>query len=303
MIKQVNVINSFGDELELVLTKPELSGFWIADIQGLGPPSANINTLTSPTIDGARYNSANVGVRTIEMTLGITGFDNDDDTARTVLYRYFPIKKKIDFEVELSGGRVVTVEAYVESNDVSIFGKFENAVITLQCPDPYFMSTNLIVDLISGIQSLFQFPYSNNSLTEDLTILGEILLDVSKNVQYDGDVETGVLLHVHFRGNVDQLRIHNVTHGQSMIIDTDIIETIIGDTINEGDDLYINTKWGDKYVIFARGGQTWNVLNSLGLYTDWITISPGENFILYDADAGGSFVQLGVNYRALYSGV
>ena len=53
MIQSLIVTNPKGEELTLDLFRPELSGLYIKSIDGLGPPSASINTQDVATIDGA----------------------------------------------------------------------------------------------------------------------------------------------------------------------------------------------------------------------------------------------------------
>ena len=55
MIKSVTVTNPAGDSLKLEMSRPETSGFYIQNIEGLGPSKANINISESATVDGGYY--------------------------------------------------------------------------------------------------------------------------------------------------------------------------------------------------------------------------------------------------------
>ena len=52
MIKSVSIINYRNERLDMILDKPELSGFVIRKIDGLGAAKANINITDIITTDG-----------------------------------------------------------------------------------------------------------------------------------------------------------------------------------------------------------------------------------------------------------
>ena len=69
MIRSVTVINHLGEPLKMELGRPELSGFLIKEITGLGPPKANINSTENSTDDGSVFNSARLDARNIVLTM------------------------------------------------------------------------------------------------------------------------------------------------------------------------------------------------------------------------------------------
>ena len=73
MIQSLIVTNPKGEELTLDLFRPELSGLYIKSIDGLGPPSASINTQDVATIDGALYVGSRLETRNLTIELGTIG--------------------------------------------------------------------------------------------------------------------------------------------------------------------------------------------------------------------------------------
>ena len=63
MIKSISAINYRNERIDMVLDKPELSGFIVRKIDGLGPAKANINVTDIITTDGGIFNSARLSSR------------------------------------------------------------------------------------------------------------------------------------------------------------------------------------------------------------------------------------------------
>ena len=68
MIYSIVVTNYLGDRIKLELGKPDVSGFLIKSITGLGPAKANVNTTEVSTNDGSLFNSARLSQRNIVLT-------------------------------------------------------------------------------------------------------------------------------------------------------------------------------------------------------------------------------------------
>ena len=69
MIKSIKVTNYLGETIEISMTNPELSGFAIKEIDGLGPVKADINITDITTYDGGLFNSSRLNEREIKLTL------------------------------------------------------------------------------------------------------------------------------------------------------------------------------------------------------------------------------------------
>lgn len=307
MIKSVTVVNYLGESLELQLPNSnELTGIYISQITGIGPGKANINTVSLASDDGGIYNSARLEIRNIVLTLGFyqsVSLKNSIEDARQLTYKYFPTKRPLTLIFE-TDNRSLYIDGYVESNEPDIFSDKETTQISIICPDPKFYNAigSSYIDF-SGIESLFEFPYSNESLTEDLTEFGTFVVNVDKELFYDGDEETGVTIHIHPKSSVTGLRIANIATNENISIDDTAISNITGAGISAYDEIYINTVKGKKSATLTRAGVTYNIINALGRNPGWFQLVKGRNVFTYTATTGAIDTVITIYYNIAFAGV
>lgn len=303
MIKSVTVTNYTGESKTMELAKPEDSGFIITNIDGLGPPAANVNVTELSTTDGAFYNSARLTSRNIVLSLRFMG--EDIEAIRQLTYKYFPIKQRVTLLFELDN-RYAECYGWVEKNEPKIFAEFEETQISIICPDPYFYSAGedgTHVTLFSGIIAMFEFPFSNESLTEDLIEMSWTLNRTEQIITYEGDAEVGMIMKLHFNDVVKNIGIYNLGTGESLKINTDKITELTGTGIGDGDEIIISTERGNKYATLLRGGKYTNILNCIDRYSDWLQLRKGENKFSYSAEQGGTEIDFMIENRIIYEGV
>ena len=301
MIKSITVTNYLGDSIKLELTKPELSGFVVMSVSGLGPGKGTINATESSTIDGAVYNSARLSSRNIVLSLKFLGDSIEDVRQRS--YRYFPIKGKVTLLIE-TDNRTSEIEGYVESNEPDIFSKEEGTEISIVCPNPYFFSAyETHTTTFGGIMPAFEFPFSNESLTEPLLEFSTIETRPDRVITYTGDIPTGLTIHIRASGAASNISIYNVGTREAMHIDTDALALLTGSGLIDGDELVICTVKGSKSVYLNRNGTTTNVLNCINRDADWFQITKGSNIFAYTAETGSNNIQIEIQNRIVYEGV
>jgi phage-related protein len=304
MIKSVTVINHLNEKLKLELKRPEKSGFAVTKIEGLGPVKADIHTVEVSTRDGSSYNSARTNQRNIVIYLKFL-FQNSIENVRHKSYRYFPVKKPISLIIE-TDNRTLGIDGYVEQNEPDIFSNSEGAQISIICPDPNFYSagkngSNTVT--FYGIEPVFEFPFSNESVNYSVLEFGSIEKQTIRNVYYTGDVDTGIVITMRATGDVENVTIYNTETRKSMKIDTDKLEVATGSKIIAGDEITICTLKGYKSATLLRGGVYTNILNCLSKNTDWFQLTKGDNMFAYVAEQGGVNLQFKVTYNVLYEGV
>lgn len=302
MIKSVKIINDANESIELVLTQPELSGFIVKSIDGLGPVKATINKNELATSDGSIFNSARLTDRNIVMNLLYDNTNQSIEEVRQMSYRYFPIKRKITFQI-FTDNRELEIDGWVESNEPNIFAEREGAQISILCPDPYFRSQGTQITTFYGIEPAFEFEFENDSLTEPRLEMGAIEQSRAKTVYYRGDTEVGVTIKLHAAGPVRNITIYNTTTRQIMKIDTDMLTTLTGQGLDDGDDIVINTTRGNKSIILVRGGENINILNCLDRDTNWFKLIKGDNVFTYIATEGVGNLHFKIENQVLYEGV
>lgn len=307
MIYSIVVTNYLGDRIKLELGKPDISGFLIKSITGLGPAKANVNTTEVSTNDGALFNSARLSQRNIvlDMVFINTVYGESIEDLRQKSYKYFPLKKSVELTIE-TDNRYVKTTGYVESNEPNIFSSQEGTQISIICPDPYFYSAgedgNNVTNFYS-IDPMFEFPFSNESLDEPLLVFGEIQIKTEGVITYHGDSEIGVMIYIHAIGPATNINIYNTETREVMRINTEKISSLTGKGIVASDDIVINTAKGEKSITLIREGVSYNILNCLDKNTDWFTLAKGGNIFAFTADSGVTNLQFRVENKVIYEGV
>lgn len=307
MIYSIVVTNYLGDRIKLELRKPDVSGFLIKSITGLGPAKANVNTTEVSTNDGSLFNSARLSQRNIvlDMVFINTVYGESIEDLRQKSYKYFPLKKSVELTIE-TDNRYVKTTGYVESNEPNIFSSQEGTQISIICPDPYFYSAgedgNNVTNFYS-IDPMFEFPFSNESLDEPLLVFGEIQIKTEGVITYHGDSEIGVMIYIHAIGPATNINIYNTETREVMRINTEKISSLTGKGIAASDDIVINTAKGEKSITLIREGVSYNILNCLDKNTDWFTLAKGDNIFAFTADSGVTNLQFRVENKVIYEGV
>jgi hypothetical protein len=307
MIYSIVVTNYLGDRIKLELGKPDVSGFLIKSITGLGPAKANVNTTEVSTNDGSLFNSARLSQRNIvlDMVFINTVYGESIEDLRQKSYKYFPLKKSVELTIE-TDNRYVKTTGYVESNEPNIFSSQEGTQISIICPDPYFYSAgedgNNVTNFYS-IDPMFEFPFSNESLDKPLLVFGEIQIKTEGVITYHGDSEIGVMIYIHAIGPATNINIYNTETREVMRINTEKISSLTGKGIVASDDIVINTAKGEKSITLIREGVSYNILNCLDKNTDWFTLAKGDNIFAFTADSGVTNLQFRVENKVIYEGV
>lgn len=303
MFRSMTVINDRNESLTISLDDPRESGYLIAGIDGLGPTKAILWHSESVTSDGSVFSGARKESRDITITLAyLRDANHSIEDLRHRLYRYFPEKRAVTLIFETDTRQVKTV-GHVENNEVSIFTSQEASAITIRCADPWLEDASEISEIVtqfSTVEPLFEFPFP---IAGDTFEFGNISIDHSKNVRYDGEAEVGVVITVELTGQVSNPSFYNEDWNQSILIYTDKVKSIIGSDLQPGDQIIISTMSGEKYAKIRRAGIDYNILNAIDRAVSWITLYPGNNVITYMAESGIDNMHVSVSSKILYAGV
>lgn len=304
MIKSITVMNYLGDSIKLDLARPEESGFVVTSVTGLGSGKANINMTEIATNDGSLYNSSRLPSRNIVISLKYLWQSTIEDV-RQLSYKYFPIKKKLTLLIE-TDNRQAEIDGYTETNEPTIFSKDEGSDISIVCPNPFFYSAGkdgINTTIFYGVEPLFEFPFSNESLYECLLEMGRIQNQTEKTIVYSGDAEIGVTIAIHAIGEARNITIYNTGTREIMRIDTDKLKAFTGSGIIPGDEIIICTVKGQKSITLLRNGKTTNILNCLDKNADWFQLAKGDNIFAYTVEEGRANLQFRIENRIVYEGV
>lgn len=301
MIRAITVTNHNRESLTLDLFNPEKNGLVITNIDGLGPAKATIGMNEIATIDGGLFTSSRQEARNIVFNFQLLFAPTVEDS-RQRIYKYFPIKKLITL-IFRTDNRVVETEGYVESSTPSIFSKEEEVQVSIICPDPNFYGIGDDSTVFSGVQPNFEFPFSNESLKDNLIEFGHIMLDTRATLWYEGDSDTGVLITIHALNTADNVTIWNNDTYEHISIDTARVAQIAGTNFGKGDDIIISTTKGRKYVRLLHNGQYFNIVSAINKDADWFQLTNGANVFTFTAETGENNLLVTFAYRKAYGGI
>lgn len=307
MLKNVTITNYLGKSVIYSFDNPTIddaSGLFITEIEGLGPVKADVNMTSLATADGDIFNSKRLQGRNIVIKARFTYAKTIEDS-RLMSYKFFPIGHKVTFKIE-TDSRVAETEGYVESNEPDIFSEKSDMQVSILCESPFFLSasddgkkeTNF-----SAVEAMFEFPFSNESTEEKLIVFGKITNKKENTVYYEGDAETGCIIHLHAIGEVRMIDIYNIKTAEHMGIDTDKIATLTGQGLIYGDDISISTIKGKKSITLLRNGVTYNILNALAKNVDWFQLARGDNLFAFTCEYGEENLQFMIESQIVYEGV
>ena len=229
---------------------------------------------------------------------------NSIEEARHRSYKYFPLKKKVKLLIE-TDTRTAEIEGIVESNEPNIFSRAEGSDISIICPNPYFYSVadNNSEVVFSGNDSVFEFPFSNESLVESLLEMSIVRTTAEQVVTYTGDAEIGVTITINAIGPATNITIYNTGTREIMRLDTSRLAAFTGAPLDSGDEITICTVKKHKSITLLRQGKTTNILNCLDRNPDWFTLTKGDNVFAYTAESGAGNLQFKINHQVIYEGV
>lgn len=277
MIKSIKVTNNKNESIEMILNNPSTSELAVEKIEGLQPEKTNINSTENQTSDGSSFDSAVTGVKDIVFSLIFMPNDGNIERVRHKCYKYFPIKNNIIIQIE-TDERNIFIEGYVESNEVDMFSEQEGCTISVLCMTPFFKSSVQNTSIIKGSENAFVFPFSNNSLSEPLLIMGYIKDNTEELIYYNGEVTVPVKMRIDFCSNISSLTIMNLITPEQKI---DIDFSVIGHQPSNGDYLIINTTIGQKSIKLYTDDNVYDVAPGINIRnTNWIYLLPGYNHIV-----------------------
>ena len=152
MLSQLEVLSDQGATLILPVGA-DSNGFYVRDIEGLDPVSASLSSSPFGQLDGEVEQGARLEKRNIILKVGL----EPDYITRTIsqmrreLYKYFMPMSNITLRFISDDLETVTIRAKVEDMDAALFTNDPEAVISLVCYKPDFLS--LIEVTLPGVST------------------------------------------------------------------------------------------------------------------------------------------------------
>ena len=310
MIEYIEVINEAGDHLRLPLSNPWETGIAVMNIQGIGTTKANINMTSYADSDLKKKNGVTLDTRNITLTLQFLGTEiKSVEQLRDTAYVFFTPKKTIHFIVK-TDNRFVGIDGTVESNEPDIFSKDEQTQISILCEDPLWYDetekdTKRDDYDFNSLIPMLEFPFSNESLTDELIVLGEIRHAPINAIDYPGEYDIGLSITLHCSGIVIDPIIYCSRQNGYFKLNTALLADIIpdADRFLTGDTITINTYNGSKSILLLRNGVVYNILHLLASKSVWPILKTGKNEFRVDAKNGFEYLQISYQYATGYLGI
>lgn len=259
--------NAAGDQLSFAQNSP----FTVTEIQGLNPPEATINTSQVALIDGAKFNSAKLNMRSLNVAFAI-----EYEAAKNRIEVFKVLKSKQYVKMYYIGDyRDVYIEGYISAINITYFEKKQIVTCSILCPDPYFKQAQEIVDKLTNIISAFHFPFA--STEEPELLFGYISNDVGITIANDGDVDCGMIIELYARDDVSDPKIFNY-----------ITQDFIGLSFDmeQADLITIDTRQGHKSAILTRNGVQTNLFNYVLKNSTWLQLEANGSTFVYEVGTG-----------------
>lgn len=271
------------------LTFGQNSPFTILSIDGLSAPDATINTNQTALIDGAKFTSSKVNMRTLMIAFAI-----EYDTAKNRIEVFKVLKTSKYVKLTYRGQyREVFIEGYVETMPISYFDMVQAVTVTIVCPSPYFKDAQLIVNEFNNIVPAFHFPFA--STEEPQLVFSYISNNVGISVENDGDVDCGMIIDLYARVAVSNPKIYNY-----------ITQEYIGININmqSADLIRIDTRQGHKTATLIRSGVESSVFNQVMSGSTWLQLPAEGATFVYEVGTGlEANLNVSFDHYNLYEGV
>lgn len=270
------------------LTLTQYGSAYSVTYAGFGPVAANVATSPRGMSSGDKINSTRRGKRNAVLYVTIEG---NVEQNRIRLYNFFTPERTVRLYYK-NGTRNVYTEGTVETHECDQFASPVVAQISIICPSPFWLGAEEIIKNISGVVSMFSFPFSLPAAGVEMSSLTGEKYAVLHN---DGDEAAGFIATVYARDDIINPVIYNALTNEAI--------GITG-TLEKGSTLTISTVDGNKRIKIANSsGAERNVLYLKRQGSAWLKLAPGDNYIAYAAQEGADAMMVTLRHNELFVGV
>lgn len=269
MLVMFDAINQAGQERKFTLGDLS-SGYVVKEVTGLDPVKATLVSTSFAQQDGSQYQSSRRESRDIQIRIGMDmRYGRSVQDLRRDLYQWFMPKRPINLRFYTTNTPVLHISGRVESLETAIFSREPEVVVTITCFDPDFYDPTEVI--ISGLST---------------ATTSEFVVD------YAGSIETGIVFTFKPNRSIDAFAIYHrseVSQTSSFSFSEDLVA---------GDILTVVTVSGQKQVLLTSGSQSTSLLRGVSAFSNWITLTPGLNYLRVYAT--GASIPYDLKYTTKY---
>lgn len=277
--------NANGDQLTFGQNSP----YTVQEIDGLNPPAATINTSQIALVDGGKYNSAKLKMRSINIAFAI-----EYNAAQNRIGVYNVLKSKQWIRMYYQGDqRNVYIDGYIQSIDISYFAMKQVVTVAILCPSPFFLAAQQMINEMKNIINMFHFPFASTESPQ--IVFGYFSNDAGTTVENQGDVECGMIIELYARSAITNPKIFNY-------ITQDFIG--VNFSMQTSDLITLDTRQGQKTATLLRNGVETNIFNYVMKGSTWLQLEASGSTFVYEVGSGtlGDLLVTFKHYN-LYEGV
>lgn len=278
MLVRVEVRTPQGTLLNLPLEDVS-DGLFIEEIEGLEPVKATLVSSSFANVDGEQNHSSRREARDVKLKVGLeTNYaTNTVRSLRSLLYSYFMPKSTVFLRFVHDDDFAVDIVGTVETFETPIFTKEPQADISVRCFNPDFVVPS---------------PTVLELVTVDGTEENEGWLDID----YDGTVETGIVLELSLNRVENLITVYNQSPSSGLRQLDFSAPLVVGDTLR------LSTVSGAKGATLTRAGTITSVLYGVDPQSAWLTLEQGINrFRVYAT--GTPAIPYTLEYLTRYGGL
>lgn len=244
---------------------PDTDPIQILGVNGLEPVKANINSTPFAEV-GESYNGSSVGKRNIVFTIGLNPnwHTQTFESLRHLLYQYFMPQLPVRMVFKSTHLPDCQISGYVETCDPNIFSKDPQFLVSVICPEPFFVAIGKSV--VSGTVGDGSNPIDIDYIGTVPTGFKIIVNSSAARPSYDGAI------------TIQQIAPRAVDFTASAKVDAD-------------GSYEMSSIRGAKYVRRTTSPPV-NVLNTVPGASPWPELYAGKNKIAVRASQSGQLWQL-----------
>lgn len=263
--------------------------FTIKEFTGLNPPKATINTNETALMDGGRFNSSKLQMRTMNIAFAV-----ETDPAENRLLIYQVVQSKMPLRVYYKSETLdIFIDGYVDEVDFSYFAQKNICTVSILCPFPYFKAAQEVINELYAVIPMFHFPFYG-SAQKDI-IFGVIDIYTQEVVENKGAVETGLTFELYAKDTIVNPKVINYETLEYFQINT---------TMEPGDLITVNTQQGNKTVYLLRDAVETNIFNLMDKNSSWLQLGMNNSVFVYEVGEGESVnLVITIKHYDLFEGV
>lgn len=166
--------------------------------------------------------------------------------------------------------------------------------IPLECLNPFWREEDEEKEDIASWVAAWEFPCEIEKDNPKSMIYGYRAESVIVDCYNEGDVSTGMRVHFMALGTVVNPIILNVDTEEFIKLNV---------TMQTGDTIEVNTKYGSKGATLIRDGEKINYFRYVDVDSTFMQLAIGDNNFRYDAEDGVNLLEVSIFYYKEYLGV